>query len=68
MSAGVVRVRTEAATGRRLVAPVLVQGHTAPSGAVVRGDDRRRSLSVDEFEALVAVVMVDPPLTWTGAP
>jgi hypothetical protein len=67
MSAGVVRVRTDAATGRRLVAPVIVQGYTASSGTVVRGDDRRRSLSVEEFEALVGVVMVDP-LTWTGAP
>lgn len=68
MSAGVVYVRTEPATGRRLVAPVIVQGYTAPAGTVVRGDDRRRSLSVDEFEALVAVVMADPALTWTGAP
>lgn len=68
MSAGVVAVRTEPATGRRLVSPVIVQGYTASVGTVVRGDDRRRSLSVDEFEALVAVVMAEPPLTWTGAP
>ena len=68
MSAGVVHVRTEPATGRRLVAPVIVQGYTAPAGTVVRGDDRRRSLSVDEFEAMVAVVMAGPALTWTGAP
>ena len=68
MSAGVVRVRTEPATGRRLVSPVIVQDFTTPAGTVVRGDDRRRSLSVDEFEALVAAVMVEPSLTWTGAP
>ena len=68
MSAGVVRVRTEVGTGRRLVSPVLVQDHTATAGPVMRGDDRRRSLSVEEFEALVAVVMTEAPVTWAGAP
>jgi hypothetical protein len=68
MSAGVVRVRTESGTGRRLVSPVLVQDYTVTAGTVVRGDQRRRSLSVEEFEALVAVVMTEPPVTWTGAP
>jgi hypothetical protein len=68
MSAGVVHVRSEAGTGRRLVSPVIVQSYTADAGTIVRGDDRRRSLSVDEFEALVTVVMSDPALTWTGAP
>jgi hypothetical protein len=61
LSAGVVRVLSEPATDRRLVHPVVVQGHTASAGPVVRGDDRRRSLSVDEFEALVAIVMLERP-------
>ena len=68
MSAGVVRVLSETGTGRRLIAPAVVQGQTAAGGLVVRGDDRRRSLSVEEFETLVAMVMVDPPVTAEAAP
>jgi hypothetical protein len=68
MSAGVVRVRSETGTGRRLISPAVVQGQTASAGLVVRGDDRRRSLSVEEFEALVALVMVDLAVAGEVAP
>lgn len=62
LSAGVVRVRNDS-TGRRLVAPVILGGFTASVGPVIRGDDRRRTLSIEEFEALVALAMASPPLT-----
>ena len=68
MSAGVVRVLSETGTGRRLIAPAVVQGQTASTGPIVRGDERRRSLSVEEFEALVAFVMVDLSATAGAAP
>ena len=41
---------------------------TASAGPVVRGDERRRSLSVEEFEALVAFVMLDLSATAGAAP
>jgi hypothetical protein len=63
LSAGVIHVRTDPATGRRLVAPVIVSGYTASAGPVIRGDGRRRSLSVDEFEGLVVIALASPPVT-----
>jgi hypothetical protein len=63
LSAGVVHVRSEPVTGRRLVAPVLLSGHTASAGPVLRGDDRRRNLSVEEFEALVVIALASPVAT-----
>jgi hypothetical protein len=62
LSAGVVRVRTDPATGRRLVAPALLSGVTASIGPVTRGDNRRRSLSLDEFEGLVVFAMAGAPV------
>ncbi len=61
LSAGVVPIRTEAATGRVFVQPPIVAGHTAALGPITRGDSGRRTLAVDEFEALVALVIATPP-------
>jgi hypothetical protein len=63
LSAGVIHVRSDPATGRRLVAPVLLNGYTASAGPVMRGDGRRRSLSVEEFEELVVIAMSNPAVT-----
>jgi hypothetical protein len=68
LSAGVVRVRVDPATGRRLIAPALLGGFTASIGPVFRGDDRRRSLSVEEFEGLVTQALASPPVAAEGGP
>jgi hypothetical protein len=68
LSAGVIHVRSDPATGRRLVAPVLLSGYTASAGPVMRGDGRRRSLSVEEFEGLVVIALSIPAGTAEVAP
>lgn len=57
LSAGVVRVRREPVTGRLLVHPARLLTDPASAGPVVRGDTARRSVAVDEFEAMVALVL-----------
>jgi hypothetical protein len=57
LSAGVVRVRWEPLTGRLLVHPARLLTDPAAAGPVVRGDAARRSVAVDEFEAMVALVL-----------
>lgn len=57
LSMGVYRLEREPLTGRTVVAPPLVIGVTASAGPVVRGDTRRRSMAVSEFESLVRLVM-----------
>ena len=67
LSAGVIPIRMDAATGREVVQPMLAPGRTAVVGPVERGDGRRRSLGVDEFEALMELVLADTPVlfkTW----
>jgi hypothetical protein len=57
LSMGVYRVRTDPQTGAATIAAPVVPGQTATSGQrVVRGDVRRRALSVAEFESLVRMV------------
>lgn len=56
LASGVYRVTLTA--GRLVVAPPVVPGlTTAATGPVVRGDARRRTLPLSEFESLVALVL-----------
>lgn len=57
LTMGIYRVQVERQTGRALVDAPLVVGRTASTGPVVRGDVRRRSIPVQEFDALVRVVV-----------
>jgi hypothetical protein len=63
LSAGVVSIRTEPLTGRLLVQPAVAAGYTTLIGPIQRGDPGRRSLAVDEFESLVALVASLPAAT-----
>jgi hypothetical protein len=57
LSMGVIRVRADRASGRLAVAPPVVGGWTAATaGPVVRGDARRQTMAVTEFESLVRLV------------
>jgi hypothetical protein len=56
LSAGIYRVKL--AGGRPVVAPPVVPGvTTAEVGPVVRGDVRRRTLPLSEFESIVRLVV-----------
>jgi hypothetical protein len=57
LSAGVVRVYRAPVTGRLVVHPVRLVGRGASTGPVIRGDPGRRLVAVEEFEAMVALVM-----------
>jgi hypothetical protein len=58
LSMGVYRVQADPATGRPVVAPPVVAGWTAPmTGRVVRGDARRRTVPVSEFDSIVRLVV-----------
>jgi hypothetical protein len=45
-----------------------LSGYTASAGPVMRGDGRRRSLSVEEFEGLVVIALSIPAGTAEVAP
>lgn len=56
LSSGIYRVATTG--GRALVTPPVMPGvTTATTGPVVRGDTRRRTLPLSEFESLVSLVL-----------
>jgi hypothetical protein len=57
LSMGVYDVQPDPQTGRPVVRPPVVAGRTAALGPVVRGDARRKLLSVQEFESLVQLIM-----------
>jgi hypothetical protein len=57
LSMGVFDVLPDPQTGRPTVRPPVVMGRTASAGPVVRGDVRRKLLSIQEFESLVQLVM-----------
>jgi hypothetical protein len=62
MTMGVYPINVDPATGRTLVEPPLLAGMTADAkGAVVRGDKRRTSVTIVEFESLVRLAMSSPP-------
>lgn len=62
LTMGIFRMQSEAQTGRTVVDPPLMTGQTAAAGPVIRGDVRRRSMPVDEFESLVRLVVVSQAL------
>lgn len=58
LSQGVFPVQPDPSTGQPAIAPPVVAGQTASGrGAVTRGDPRRKTMSVPEFESLVRLVM-----------
>jgi hypothetical protein len=57
LSMGIFTIYAASGTGQPVVNPPLVVGRTASAGTVVRGDVRRQSMAVPEFEALVRLVM-----------
>jgi hypothetical protein len=57
---GVYRVEAMPGTGQPAIAAPAVAPQTAATGQVVRGDTRRKLISVTEFESLVRLVMAAP--------
>ncbi|MEO7192483.1 MAG: hypothetical protein ABI051_15625 [Vicinamibacterales bacterium] len=53
LSMGVFRVQPENGTGQPVIHPPVFLYRTASVGDVTRGDARRRTLSISEFDALV---------------
>jgi hypothetical protein len=61
LTLGVYPVLADAATRSLIVQPPLVPGRTdVTAGPTVRGDRRRRALTVPEFESLVRLVLAAP--------
>jgi len=56
LSMGVYRVRADRTSGMPVVAPPAVAGWTASTGRVVRGDTRRQTVPVQEFESMVRLI------------
>src|SRR4030095_8979307 len=62
LTMGVYPLQVDQATGQvSIEPPVLGSKTTGATGAVVRGDARRRSVTVPEFESLVRLAMTTPP-------
>lgn len=62
LNQGVFRIHPDPVTGQPVVPPPLVSGRTASAtGPAVRGDPRRRLMSIQEFESLVRLVLLTPP-------
>lgn len=62
LTMGVYPIKVDPNTRRQLVEPPIVGGRTTnTTGAIVRGDKRRQSLSVSDFEALVRLAVASPP-------
>ena len=57
LSMGIYRVHLDPRTRLPFVNPPVLEGATASVGRVVRGDARRTSLPVSEFESMVRLVM-----------
>jgi hypothetical protein len=58
LSMGVYRVRADRTSGTPVVAPPVLGGWTASlSGSVVRGDTRRQTVAVQEFESMVRLIV-----------
>lgn len=57
LTQGIYRVHPAEGGGGQVHAPVLASVTTNGEGAVVRGDSRRKSLPVTEFESLVRLVL-----------
>jgi hypothetical protein len=62
LTMGVYPVVAESSTGRLVVQPPIVAGRNAPeAGRTARGDRRRQTMSVSEFESLVKLVVAVRP-------
>jgi len=62
LTMGVYPIQTDPKTRRVLVEPPIVAGRTtSASGAIVRGDRRRQSLSVTDFESIVRLSVASRP-------
>jgi hypothetical protein len=62
LTMGVYPIQVDPATGKVIVEPPVLGGTTTnTNGAVVRGDRRRTSATVSDFEALVRLAMATPP-------
>lgn len=62
LTMGVYPIQIDPSTGRTVVEPpVFASKTTNTNGAVVRGDRRRTSVTVSEFETLVRQAMATPP-------
>ena len=60
LSQGLFRIQLPTGASQPVVAPPPVAPVTASTGQIVRGDVRRRAMSVSEFESLVRQVMAAP--------
>ena len=60
-SMGIYRVHRDERTRQPMVHPPVVPGITASVGRVVRGDSRRQTMTVTEFESLVRLVAATAP-------
>lgn len=62
LSMGVYQIQADPRTRRLMVEPPVMAGRTtAASGAIVRGDRRRQSLTVADFEAVVRLAVASRP-------
>jgi hypothetical protein len=62
LTMGIYALRADANTGRAVVNPPLLAGTTASLGRVLRGDIRRTTLPVQEFESIVRLVVAGAAL------
>ena len=62
LTQGIYRVQADPVTRRLVVQPPVVAGLTAAAaGPIARGDARRKSMAVTEFESFVKAVLASPP-------
>ena len=67
LSMGVYPIRVEPLSGQPVIDPPLVAGRTATAGQViVRGDARRKAMSVGDFESLVQLLVATRTVTATA--
>jgi hypothetical protein len=60
LSMGLYRLQGDPGTGRATVKPPIVLMRNSPPGPIVRGDNARTSMSLQEFESLVRLVAAQP--------
>lgn len=68
LGAGLFAVQADPVSGQPVVNPPILLNRTASVGPIVRGDARRRTLLVQDFESLVRVIVVGAAGLKSGAP
>jgi hypothetical protein len=63
LSMGVYPIRPSTSGSAGVVDPPVVSSITADSGPIVRGDSRRRVMTVADFESLVQLVIAAPQMS-----